>query len=137
MSSSRRKNLFDIEVSPGSKMLLCLPAVAFGTIISFSLGLYLGRLWGTFLHKESQKQMRPETEEAQNGKSTVKEPGKTRKPREKIGESDRKGDLTVFLTKSGTKVHFVKDCLGLASADMTQIKEISICKHCLKRPKSD
>ena len=101
----------------------------------FSLVFCLGRVWGTFPHKESQRQMKPEAEEIQNGKSTVKEPWKPRKPREIIGESDRKGDLTVFLTKSGTKVHFVKDCLGLASADLTQIKEISICKYCLKRPK--
>ena len=102
----------------------------------FSLGVCLGRVWGTFPHKEGQRQMKPEAEERvgiptdiKTGKSTVKEPWK---PKELIGERDRKGDLTVFLTKTGTKVHLVKDCYGLTSADLTQIKEISICKYCLK-----
>ena len=38
---------------------------------------------------------------------------------------------TFFLSKSCTKVHLVRDCSGLNSADQYQIKAIPLCLHCL------
>ena len=30
--------------------------------------------------------------------------------KEFIGECEREGDVSVFITKTGTKVHLIKDC---------------------------
>ena len=49
-----------------------------------------------------------------------------------IDECEREGDVSVFITKTGTKVHLIKDCPGLNSADLTKMKRIAICKYCLK-----
>ena len=45
---------------------------------------------------------------------------------------DRQGKIDVFLAKSGTKVHFVRECPGLNAADFTRIQTRTLCGNCLK-----
>ena len=50
---------------------------------------------------------------------------------ELFGERESEADVTVYLTKTGTKVHLL-NCPGLNNADMTKMRVSAICKHCLK-----
>ena len=50
-------------------------------------------------------------------------------PKEVVKRCEKGG--TFFLSKSCTKVHLVRDCSGLSSADQFQIKAIPLCLHCL------
>ena len=45
---------------------------------------------------------------------------------------DKEGRIEIFLAKSGTKVHFVRECPGLNAADFTRIQTRTLCGHCLK-----
>ena len=129
-----------LEVAQASKedMLLCWPALALALIGCFSLGCCLGKVWGACPHKEGQRQKEyKDTERVGVATEVIIKTGSMHRERdleakEFIGEYEREGDVTVFLTKTGTKVHLIKDCPGLNSADLTKMKRITICKHCLR-----
>ena len=109
------------------RMVLCWPALAVAMIGCFSLGCCLGKVWEACSHKEGQRQ---KNEVIIKTGAWHKERGLQAK--EFIGKCEREGDVTVFLTKTGTKVHLIKDCPGLNYADLTKMKRTTICKHCLR-----
>ena len=91
-------------------------------------------MW-VYPHKEGQRQKN--TERVGFATEVIIKTGSMHRERdleakEFIGECEREGDVTVFLTKTGTKVHLIKDCPGFNSADLTKMKRTTICKHCLR-----
>ena len=104
-----------------------LPSTCHDHDCMFSLGCFAGKLWEACSHKDGQRQ---------RNEVIVKTGALHRvgdwKAKEFIGECEREGDVTVFLTKTGTKVHLIKDCPGLHYADLTKMKTTTICRHCLK-----
>ena len=51
--------------------------------------------------------------------------------KEPFGESEGEGDIAVYFTKTGTKVHLFR-CPALKSTDFEKMKKTTICKHCMK-----
>ena len=50
---------------------------------------------------------------------------------EPFGESEGEGDIAVYITPHGTKVHLFK-CQALKFTDFKKIKKTTLCKHCMK-----
>ena len=116
-------------------MLLCWPACALALLICFSCGCYLGRVWQRSLaHKESQRQNESKEKVEDEIATEVVKKGLKHKgiyldAKEMTRRYDREGGIQVYFSQSGTKVHFVKECQGLNSADFTRIQTRTICKH--------
>jgi hypothetical protein len=121
-------------------MWLCWPAIAMTMIVIFSLGCCLGRVWEKFFlpnEFEGQMQRMNATEELQQEAMRKKRPlhkeegGDRAHEHELFGDCESGAEIKVYLTKTGTKVHLI-NCPGLHNADMTKMRVLAICKHCLK-----
>ena len=129
-----------------AEMWVCWPALAMTMIVVFSLGCCLGKVWEKYFlpnEIEGQRQrMKVATEVLQQ--ETMRKKWPLHKDdrgcraneqelfgEEVFGEREGEGDVTVYLTKTGTKVHLL-NCPGLNNADMTKMRKTTICKHCLK-----
>ena len=111
-------------------MLLCWPMCALTLVIFFSFGCCLGRLWQRSFsgHKRKDGQKEIEIEVA----SEINKKGLRHREFNLAAKEVRKGMIReVYLSKAGTKVHFVKGCQGLIAADYSQIRTIAICTYCL------
>ena len=113
---------------PQRKDVSVLASTCRGHDWMFSLGFCLGKVWEACSHKEGQRQKN----EVIIKTGVLHKEGGLKAKDEFIGKCEREGDVTVFLTKTGTKVHLIKDCPGLINADLTQMKRTTICAHCLK-----
>ena len=131
-------------IDRGLMLVLCWPAALICIVISLFLGFYLGRMWQGSRdgHKRDQRQKTVSKEEKREvdvdpeivPEIVMKTGPKTHRyeslaAKEIMKRHDKGG--TLFLSKSCTKVHFLRDCPGLNSADQFQIKAIPICLHCL------
>ena len=119
-------------------LVLCWPICAMIMMIAFLLGCCIGgRLWQRPYvdHKRDQRQRtgsREEKIEIDVAPEIVKTGFKHKEnlaAKEVVKRYDKGGSL--YLSKSCTKVHFIRDCPGLNSADHSQIRTIPICLHCL------
>ena len=116
------------------EMWMCWPALVLAMIVVFSLGCCLGKFVEKyFLPKEVEghrQRMKVATEViVKTGPLHNDEGGCGAK--ELFGEREGEGDVTVYLTKTGTKVHLLR-CPGLNNADFAKMRKTTICKHCLK-----
>ena len=107
------------------EMWMCWPALVLAMIVVFSLGCCLGKFWEKyFLPKEEGHRQRMNTGPLHNDEGGYG-------AKELFGEREGEGDVTVYLTKTGTKVHLLR-CPGLNAADFAKMRKTTICKHCLK-----
>ena len=108
---------------------LCWPMCALTLVIFFSFGCCLGRLWQRSCSVYKRKGGQEIEIEVASGIS-------------KKGLRHREFNLAakevtqcmireVYLSKVGTKVHFIKGCHGLKAADYSKIKTIAVCQYCL------
>ena len=107
------------------EMWMCWPALVLAMIVVFSLGCCLGKFWEKyFLPKEEGHRQRMNTGPLHNVEGGYG-------AKELFGEREGEGDVTVYLTKTGTQVHLLR-CPGLNNADFAKMRKTTICKHCLK-----
>ena len=110
-------------------MILCWPMCALTLVIFFSFGCCLGRLWqrscSVYKRKGGQE---IEIEVA----SEISKKGLRHREFSLAAKEVTKGMIReVYLSKAGTKVHFIKGCQGLNAADYSQIRTIAVCQYCL------
>ena len=118
-------------------MLLCWPMCALTLVIFFSFECCLGRFWqiSCFAHKrkDGQKHSNKVIKEIEiEVASEISKKGLRHREFNLAAKEITKGMIReVYLSKAGTKVHFVKGCQGLNSADYSQIRTIAVCQYCL------
>ena len=122
-----------------AEMWVCWPALVMAMIAVFSLGCCLGKVWEKYFFPNEveghRQRMKVATEVLQQ--EVIRKTGPLHKDeggcgaQELFGEREGEGDVTVYLTKTGTKVHLLR-CPGLNNADIAKMRKTTICKHCLK-----
>ena len=118
-------------------MLLCWPMCALTLVIFFSFGCCLGRLWqrscSVHKRKDGQKNSNKEITEIEiEVAPEINKKGLRHREFNLAAKEITKGMIReVYLSKAGTKVHFVKGCQGLHAADYSQIRTIAVCQYCL------
>ena len=107
---------------------------ALALMLTLFLGFFLGKLWEKserlLFYPEYERNGRRQErlfESKGKGRHYDEEGSRARRLRfEEDGE-----DVTVFFTKTGTKVHLLK-CPALKATDLEKTRKSTICKHCIK-----
>ena len=115
---------------------MCWPCVAILGMILFTLGFYVGKWWQSFATRRLQRQIDGkavlDSVTSQNKKEGHKHNEESLDVKELRRRLDRQGKIDVFIAKSGTKVHFIRECPGLNAADITRIQTKTLCGNCLR-----
>ena len=115
---------------------MCWPCCAFVAMMIFTLGFYVGKWWQALVTRRLQRQM--EGEAALDSVTSQKE-GQRHKDYESLDVKelrrrlDRQEKIEVFIAKSGTKVHFIRECPVLKAADVPKIQTKTCCELCLRK----
>ena len=125
-------------------MWLCLAASALTMTVIFSLGYCLGRVWenlfipkrnkGSGLTGYATEELHCHEAIRKKGKHKVDGGDWVHDYDELFGDCESDAEIKVYLTKTGTKVHLL-NCPGLHNADMSKMRTLAICKHCMKTRK--
>ena len=125
-------------------MWLCLAASALTMTVIFSLGYCLGRVWeNLFIPKRNKRsgltvyaaeELHRHEASRKKGKHKVDGGDWVHDYDELFGDCESDAEIKVYLTKTGTKVHLL-NCHGLHNADMSKMRTLAICKHCMKTRK--
>ena len=112
--------------------------------VIFSLGYCLGRVWenlfipkrnkGSGLTVYATEELHCHEAIRKKGKHKVDGGDWVHDYDELFGDCESDAEIKVYLTKTGTKVHLFK-CQGIHNADMSKMRTLAICKHCMKTRK--